>query len=159
MENSEIFSQTIRFRGHQNVLGTHRNTLEITMDQNISRRADCIIGVEASCGCAGLNAEIKNHIKAAGHLQFEIFIKGLSYVFTGRGSPDLGLLDPHEMVFRKSNFVSSRTAAISCSAAAINVPRDIIRLLQNPQNFGVMKILALNKFLSLDPEVPTIEFF
>ena len=159
MENLEIFSQVIQFRGHRNVLGTHRNTLEITRDHTISKRADCIIGVEANCGCAGLDPKIKNHIKTGGHLRFEISVEGSSYDFSGRGSPNLDLSDPDEMVFRKSDFVSPRTAAISCNIAAIDLPRELIRLLQNPQNFGSLKVIALKESNNLAFQAPRIEFF
>ena len=158
MENPEIFSQAIEFRGHRNVLGLHRNTLEITMDQNISKRADCIIGVEATSGCSGLNPEIKKHIQAAGYLRVEIAVRELSYNFYGRGSLNLELLDPHEMVFRKSDFTSPRTVAVSCNAAAIDIPRKIIQSLQIPRNTGSLKIVALKDSENSELDSPKLEF-
>ncbi|MEM2324735.1 MAG: DUF371 domain-containing protein, partial [Archaeoglobaceae archaeon] len=34
--------------GHSNITAKHRTTFEITKDQEISKRADCVIGVKAS---------------------------------------------------------------------------------------------------------------
>lgn len=38
---------TVRFMGHRNITAKHRTTLEITKDEEITRKADCIIGVRA----------------------------------------------------------------------------------------------------------------
>ena len=158
MEDQKISYETIQFRGHQNVLGTHRNTLEITTDGTISKRADCILGVEATKACRDLSPEMKLHIKSGGFLRFEISVENLSYSFLGKGSSDLELIDPHEMVFRRSNFVSPRTVAISCSAAAIDIPRQLVKMLQKPEIFGSLKIVALKETESTIPDTPQIEF-
>src|ERR1700693_4553404 len=158
MENMEIFSQVIEFRGHRNVLGTHKNTLEITMDQNISKRADCIVGVSASTGCSGLDPEIKEHIQSGGYLHVEISVRELSFSFTGKGASNLELLDPHEMVFRKSDFASPRTIAVSCDAASIDIPRELIQMLQIPENAGSLKITALKTIELSEVQSPRIEF-
>ncbi|MEM2818033.1 MAG: DUF371 domain-containing protein, partial [Archaeoglobaceae archaeon] len=34
--------------GHPNISAKHRTTLEVTKDNEISKRADCIIGVNAN---------------------------------------------------------------------------------------------------------------
>ena len=154
----KIFSQVIEFRGHENVLGTHQNTLEVTKESVISRRADCIIGVCASAACADLDQELVKHIKAGGQLQFVITVGEFSSEFSGIGSRELELTDPVETVLRRSSFVSPRTLAIHCDTAAIDLPRGMIKLLQNPKRRGVIEVNAIEGPSLPYLETPTIEF-
>jgi len=139
------------------VLGNHQTTLEITKDSEISRRADCIIGVEANKACVDLHWVLVEHIRSRGKLRFVIKVKQHNFVFYGSGNSDLQLTDPREMVFRKSDFVSSRTIALRCDAAAIDLPREMIRLLQDPNTIGAMQIDAIPEWYSSN-EVLKIEF-
>ena len=134
--------ETIEFHGHPNILGTHYNTIEITRVDEISKRADCIIGVSASKACSDLSPLLKRHIQAGGHLIFEIKVGATSFAFTGKGRKELQLTDPDELVVRRSDFVSDRTAAVSCDAAATDIPRKMIRLLQEKHTTGVLTISA-----------------
>ncbi|MGA2874526.1 MAG: DUF371 domain-containing protein [Nitrososphaerales archaeon] len=135
--------ETIQFNGHPNILGTHGNTIEVTKVAEISKRADCIIGVNASKACSDLGPALRKHIQAGGQLAFEIRVGEASFKFKGKGGSELELSDPHELVLRRSDFVSSRTAAISCDAAALDVPREMIKLLQDNRALGALIISAL----------------
>lgn len=156
--SKRFFSETIEFRGHENILGTHRNTLEVTKESEISKRADCIIGVSASAACADLNAKLIDHIRANGRLEFVIKVAEYSFQFSGIGSEELLLTDPREIVLRRSGFASPRTLAVHCDAAAIDVPRDMVRLLQNPKNKGSIEAVAIESSGLPDLETPSIEF-
>ena len=46
-------------RGHPLVLGTHPTTFEVTCEKHLSENGNCIIGVAADKGCAGLAADFK----------------------------------------------------------------------------------------------------
>ena len=142
-EVTDTFLEELQFYGHRNVLATHYNTLEITMDEEISKRADCIIGVKSNKGCLQLSEKLRNHIHQAGRLRFILSVSEFSFEFTGKGEPALDLNDPREIVFRKSNYVSSRTVALNCSVAACDIPRPIIKLLQNPESVGKLLISAI----------------
>ena len=50
MEAQEI----IRCRGHPLVLGTHPTTFEVTREDHLTENGNCIIGIAADKGCAGL---------------------------------------------------------------------------------------------------------
>ncbi len=158
ISNNDVLSEIVQFRGHRNVLGNHRNTLEITKDSEISRRADCIVGVEADKACADLRRKLVEHIRSRGMLRLAITVKHLNFVFYGSGNSELQLTDPMEMVFRKSGFISSRTIALQCDAAAIDLPREMIHLLQDPNTIGSLQIDALSERSSADQEIPQIEF-
>jgi uncharacterized protein len=152
----KIFSETIEFHGHRNIQGTHRNTLEVTKESEISRRADCIIGVEASKSCVDLDERIANHLKTNGKMEFRITVDSLQSSFSGFGCHKLPLTDEREIVLRRSDFISERTLAIHCDAAAIDLPREIIRLLQNPKTTGTLELIAIEATIS-DNEQPSGE--
>ncbi len=113
------------------------------MDEEISKRADCIIGVRANKGCQQLEQNLKDHIRKSGWLRFELEVDGIQFEFIGKGESALDLSDPREIVLRKSDYISSRTAAVHCSIAARDVPRQIVRSLQNPDTVGKLRILKL----------------
>lgn len=158
MASKKIFSQTIEFQGHENILGTHQNTLEVTKESEISKRADCIIGVCASAACADLDAKLVDHIKSNGQLKLVIRVGKFSFQFSGIGSQELRLTDPKEIVLRRSGFVSPRTLALHCNAAAIDLPREMIKLLQNQKIKGSFEIAAIESSDLPGLEIPPIEF-
>jgi uncharacterized protein len=156
---NKILSETIKFRGHENILATHRNTLEITKEPEISRRADCIVGVSSSKSCPDLDPKIVSHIKSGGALAFRITVEDSSCGFLGFGSRELQLSDPKEMVLRRSDFISPRTLAIRCDAAAVDLPRILVSYLQDPDIFGTLEIAAVTGPVSaVLEEIPAIEF-
>lgn len=140
--HNSALTDTIRFYGHPNIRSTHYNTIEVTRASEISTRADCIIGVGASKACIDLTLSLRNHIQKGGDLLFTIIVEDRNFDFLGKGMPGLSLVSSEEIVFRRSHFLSDRTAAISCNAAAIDLPRDIVRLLQSRDTEGLMVIRA-----------------
>ena len=156
-ENKYIHVETIEFFGHPNILGTHHNTIEVTKVSEISKRADCIIGVRASKACADLSPDLRKHIQTGGQLDFVINVGDIAFAFSGRGRTELDLTDHHEMVLRRSDFVSARTAAISCDAAAVDLPRVMIQLLQDERTTGTLTISAIDPRNS--PEVISSPLF
>jgi hypothetical protein len=133
-------SEMIYFYGHPNILSLHRNTIEVTKDSEISKRADCIIGVRATKACADFNDYLKRHIQSGGALRFEIRVKNEKFEFIGKGNQDLDLTDEHELVLRKSNFSSHRTGGVMCSAAAVDIPRSLIDKLKSRTSVGALII-------------------
>lgn len=152
----KIFSEIIEFQGHRNIIGTHYNTLEITTHDEISKRADCIVGVSATKGCSGLNPKLSNHVKNNGKMSFVIRVENEEFTFFGFGDPALKLTNPLEIVLRKSVFASDRTLAVRCNAAAIDLPRSMVHALQDPSSRGSMEIIALDEYAK--EQIPTVEF-
>ncbi len=139
----EGIMDSIHFHGHKNIIGSHRNTLEITRENEISKRADCIIGVRSSKGCSGLSPALAKHIQNSGALSFVIRVENYSFAFSGIGSSELTLKHDSEIVLRRSDYVSERTAAIHCSAAAIDIPREIVWKLKDPTCLGILEVRAV----------------
>jgi len=123
-------SFTIEFKGHPNVTAKHKTTLEITKESHLTLRGDCIIGVNSSASVKDLPDSIKNQIKKGNRIDFDLIVGNLSFNFFGYGHNDLTLSHPYDIVIRKSSFISERTLAIKSSAAALDIPRNIVELLK-----------------------------
>ncbi len=145
-------SDNVHFVGHPNILATHYNTIEVTRASQISRRADCIVGVRATKACSDLDEDLKHHIIKGGKLILTIYVGEFHFSFSGRGLPTLTLSSSDEIVFRRSEFVSYRTMAVSCSAAAIDLPREMISMLQKNNAEGKLTIRAIIPSESPTPE-------
>ncbi len=120
----------VEFWGHRNVTALHRTTIEVTKEEHLSPRGDCIIGVRASASVNDLPLEMKREIRSGKIMEIQIVVEDHRFSFTAYGHSDLSLSHPTDIVIRKSSFISDRTLAIRSSAAAIDVPRNMIRLLQ-----------------------------
>lgn len=128
-----MFSDTIRAKGHPNITARHKTTLQITKDENISKRAHCIIAVSADKAVNDLTAEVKAALKAAAaKVRVNIWAAHESQVVTGFGSADLTHSDAQDMVLRKSTFVSGRTLMINADKAAADLDRKFVDKLKEP---------------------------
>ena len=119
--------------GHKNLLCTHGTTIEITKDSFLSKRGNCILGVNSSKACIDLTAELKEIIKNGKRLKITIKVDNLKDSFCGYGNKKLTLSNKKEMVFRKSNFICDRTVLINCNKSSNDLNRQIINLLTNPE--------------------------
>ena len=123
--------EVIRARGHRNVRATHRSTFEITRDESVTPRGDCIIAVAADKACADLNPHLKSALRAR-NARVEILIQcaGTTVTVRALGSPNLVLSDPRSIVVRKSQYIDARTLAIRANKAAADFPRPLVSLLR-----------------------------
>ncbi|HYB59560.1 MAG TPA: DUF371 domain-containing protein [Candidatus Acidoferrales bacterium] len=122
-----MLRDTIRAKGHPNITARHKTTLQITKDENISKRADCIIAVSADKAVSDLTAEVKAALKTrVARVQVSICAAHTSQVVTGSGSAGLTHADAHDTVIRKSAFVSGRTLMINADKAAADLDRHFI---------------------------------
>lgn len=118
MTGTRLLLETFTARGHPNVQATHKTTLEFTRAEAVSSRGDCILGVSASISPVEFQRKTKTFLRSARDFIIEIRLAGVVDEIQGRGHPGLKLDDDHEMVFRKSNFISGRTVLVSCNKAA-----------------------------------------
>ena len=131
----------IKFNGHENIRSTHKNTIEITKDPNLTINGDCIIGVNAGFSCKDLPKKLKTKIKNSNSkIKFYIKINGKTFIINGKGHPRLSLSHSHDIVLRKSSFICPRTIAINCNKASNSIPKYMLALLQNPKTKGVLTI-------------------
>ncbi len=131
----------VEFFGHPMVRSRHRNTIEVTRDPNLTLRGDCIIGVRADKGLSDLTSGLKDAIRTDGsELFITVVIPESSFLIRAAGSSRLPLGDPHEMVIRKSEFVSPRTLAVRADAAAKDLPRAMVESLRSQDCRGLLRI-------------------
>lgn len=102
-----------------------------------------MIGVSSSKGIRDLPNEFKRILtspKAVGHVT--LTTGEFSFVIVGHGARGLTFAHPSDLVIRKSAFISDRTLMIHSDRSAIDIPRDMVRQLQNPSSKVTVEISA-----------------
>ena len=120
--------------GHENIRSTHNTTIEITRDKNLTKKGNCIIGVNSTKACFDLDPELKKKIKNQNRIKVTLKVENLEDSFYGYGSNKLKLLDKNDIVFRKSNYICDRTVLINCTKSSLNLNRELIEKLRIPGN-------------------------
>lgn len=120
----------VRFKGHKNLLATNRMTMEVTREDYLTLRGDCIVGILADSACKDLPDAAKAFLTGGDpRVRFVLSVEGETFEFLASGSSSLTLTHPVSMVIRKSTYTCSRTLAVKSSAAASDVPRSMVRRL------------------------------
>ncbi|MFX1277440.1 MAG: DUF371 domain-containing protein [Promethearchaeota archaeon] len=119
--------------GHNNISCTHGTTIELTKDKHLSRKGNCILGINASKSCYDLNTNLKQAIFNGNKLKVTLKVDNFIDNFDGYGSKQLSLSNKNDIVFRKSNFICDRTILINCTKSSNELNRDMIKLLNNPE--------------------------
>ena len=142
MEECGEVREEIVARGHPNVTALHKTTLEITKEKELTKKGDCIIGVDADKSISEISENIKDRLKKKGKAEITILLPdyGLEEKVKGIGSEKLTFSHPTDIVLRKSSFVCGRTLLIKADKAAIDVNREIIDLLKDPSTLLVFRI-------------------
>lgn len=131
----------IEFFGHENIRSNHARTIEITKEHELTIQGDCIVGVRAKYSCADLPDDLKKKIQdPKSVIEISIRVGDQEFTVAGRGNNDLTLTHKEDIVIRKSNFVCPRTLAVNCDKASDLIPREMIKLLQNPNTKGIFSI-------------------
>ncbi len=124
-------TEVIHCQGHRNVTALHQTTLEITTEDHLTSRGDCIIGIKAGRGLPGLSANFRSLLaRDDAELVTVLSCGGLEAMIRSSGSREMTLHHPSDLVWRKSSFVCSRTVGIRSDTAACNLPGEMIALLR-----------------------------
>jgi len=117
--------------GHENVRATHRSTLEVTREDWLTPRGDCIVGVSAEVGAAGLPEWLREAARDPGSVIVLVLCSGpVCDSVAGRGDPRITLDDPDRIVVRRSSYVDGKTLMVSASKAAAGLRRDLVERLR-----------------------------
>ena len=126
--------ETIKARGHENILSKNKSTFEITRDTNLTRQGTCIIAVAADKGIKNLSCEFKKILrKTNAKLTVVIQAGGEKEAVEALGNPRLTFNHSTDLVVRKSSYVCDRTLAIKANKAAKDFSRHLVAELKNPQ--------------------------
>ncbi|MEM3577191.1 MAG: DUF371 domain-containing protein [Candidatus Bathyarchaeia archaeon] len=126
--------EVIIARGHENIRATHRSTLEITREAELTRRGDCIIAVSADKALADLSVEFKKCLlNEKAEITMLIEADEVAETVKAFGSPKLILTHPTDVVVRKSDYVCARTLAIKADKVACDLSRRLVEKLKDPR--------------------------
>ncbi len=118
-------------RGHENVKATHKTTLEITTEDWLTPRGDCIVGVSSEIGASGLPEWFKQAAKNPQSLIiFILCADNICDSIVGQGDPQLTLKDPHRIILRKSTYTDDKTVMTRANKAARDLRRDLVEKLK-----------------------------
>ncbi len=138
-------SETIQAWGHSNVTARNKTTFEVTKEAELTPRGDCILAVRADKGAQDLSDAFKQ-AAAREDAKITVIIEAgnQTETITGRGSPQLTLSHPTDLVARKSEYVSDRTFMLGSDKAAKDLQRSLVKLLQSPtQKVNVTLIVEI----------------
>jgi len=126
-----VILDTIFAFGHENLLCTHNTTIELTKDNHLTKKGDCILGIRASKACTDLNEKLKKLINQGKKIKVTIKYEDIFDSFYGYGDPRLTLTSKNDMVFRKSKFICDRTILINCTKSSNELNRKLVNSLKN----------------------------
>jgi hypothetical protein len=76
-----MIQDEVTFYGHPNIRSLHAKTIEITKDEHLTPRGDCIVGVKANKACADLDESFKHRLKSNSSIvRMEIMVRDESWV-------------------------------------------------------------------------------
>ncbi|UWG51370.1 Uncharacterized protein AArcCO_2074 [Halalkaliarchaeum sp. AArc-CO] len=135
----DALTETIRARGHENVIGEHESTFEVTSDDWLTPAGDCILAVDADRTPTEFSPEFVEACKsrdATITAQLEVTrgdsVDGegpLVETITGRGDPELTFESDRSLVGRTSDYVDDRTVLVEADCAAVGLDRELVAAL------------------------------
>jgi hypothetical protein len=136
-------AEVIEAYGHSEISARHPTTLEITKEDRLTERGDCIIATRASKACLDLSTEFSKLVKNdEAHVTLRIEAEDWGEIIRGRGSSRLTLDHPNDLVVRKSNYVCHRTIMILADKSASDLDREFVRILRDPRTRMRIELVA-----------------
>ena len=123
----------VRFKafGHENVIGDHKTTVEITTEDYLTKQGTCIIGVQATQKLSELSPGIKKMVTLeTTKIILLMEVAGIKEQVSGTGGNNLTYTDSTSMVARTSSFQCGRTLMVNADKAATDLNREFINLLR-----------------------------
>jgi uncharacterized protein len=138
-----VLHSIIHAYGHRAILSTHPTTLEITTSRELTQRGDCVVAVNSSGAVRDLPEDLKRALSSSsGRCRLALRVGPFEFQVEGRGDPRLTFSHETDLVVRKSGFISDRTLMIFADKSSMDIPRDMVRLLQDPSNMVTVEISA-----------------
>ncbi|ELZ48510.1 hypothetical protein C463_00555 [Halorubrum californiense DSM 19288] len=131
-ETDDPHVEVVRAVGHENITAEHASTVELTTDDWLTPAGDCIVGVEADRTPRDFSPEFREACRDADATVEATFLvdagdEAFEQTITGRGDPDLTLLDDRSMVGRTSDYTDDeRTMFVDGDGAAADLDRDLV---------------------------------
>jgi hypothetical protein len=130
--------------GHPAILSTHPTTLEVTTSSELTHRGDCVVAVASSKAIRDLPLDVKRVLSnPSGRGRLTLRVGTFEFMVEGRGDPRLTFSHETDLVVRKSGFISDRTLMINADKCSWDIPRDMVRLLQDPTSRVTVEVSAI----------------
>ncbi len=110
--------------GHKNILATHKTTLEFTKDNYLTKKGDCIVGVNADFDLVKLKEFLQ-------YKTINITIKVDDLEETIVCDVNKSFNSDKEIVIRLGTHQSDRTLGTDADKAAIHLDRKLIERIKN----------------------------
>ena len=115
--------------GHPNITALHKNTLEFTKDDFVTKKGDCIVGCRADFDLS----ELKKFIQTCKSSQkIKMMVQVHDSIEEICGFLNASFDDDKELVIRKSDFDSRRTLMHKANKTASELDRKMILRLKDP---------------------------
>jgi len=119
-------------RGHPRILATHRTTFEITKDEQLTERGDCIVAVKSTKAAKDLSQEFKRLARNdSARITVVLDVDGRREISIGRGTRQFSFTHPSDLVVRKSGFVCGRTLMTHSNRSASDFSRSFVERLRD----------------------------
>lgn len=137
-------SQLISFtcKGHPNILSKHKNSFEFTKDTEITKAADCVVGV----ACTLTKGQLEP-LKEKYQVEMQIHTKNHTETITGYTSPEMTF---DGFVVRKTTVCDRKTMMMYSDKSAHDFPEDFVKELQDPLTTIQIDIKIIGTYTKLD---------
>ncbi len=143
MLSRNIYREVVRAHGHPNIRGTHRSTIEVTKEEELTPRGDCIIGVGADKAINDLSPEFLETLKNNDAVLIAILSTSTYWdIILAQGSRSLILDSDEKIIIRKSSYIEPSTLGIRSNKAARDINRGLISELRNPNELLEVRLLV-----------------
>src|SRR5438552_19092353 len=140
-----VFQSIFHAYGHPAILSTHPTTLEITTNHELTHRGDCVVAVKSSSAVRNLSVDLKRVLSSSsGRGQLRLQVGPFEFTVEGKGDPRLTFSHETDLVVRKSRFISDRSIMIHANKYSKEIPRDMVRLLQDPTSAVTVEVSAID---------------
>lgn len=139
-----VVADVLYAKGHPNIKATHKTTLEITKEEHVTPRGDCIIAINATKAVKDLDPVLKSIIRRNDAIIIVVLeTDNLKDVILAMGSQELLLSSDNKIIIRKSTYIEPATLGIRSNKAARDIDRRLIERLKNPDTVLKIKIIGL----------------
>ncbi len=139
-----ILFEKITAYGHPNIRATHDKTIEITKDDYLTPRGDCIVGVKADKAVSDLDPLFRKALKNDDTVLIIVFeTHGYRDIVLAHGSKDLLLTSRDKIIIRKSRYIEPSTIAINANKSAKDLDRRLINNLKDSYSQLYVKLYLI----------------
>ncbi len=129
-------------KGHPNITGNHKNSIEFSLENDITTRADCVLGVSSV-----VNKDALKLLKEKVKIRLVLEAANQKEELTAYGSPQITATKG--FIIRKSNIIDDKTAAIYADKSAADISREFIDKIKNDVKITV-KVEVIGRYEKLD---------